>query len=361
MKSIVKKILFSVLAVVCAVLLVVVGYVVYLFADYGRLDDNLALSVKEGSGALASEGEEYSIMTYNVGFCAYLPDFGFFMDGGTESRAKSKESVLNTLGGVKQLIGGLSLDFIMLEEVDERATRSYKINQREFFENAFSSYDSVYAQNYDSSYLFYPIFEPHGKSKAGMITFSKYNLKDNAIRRSLPIENSLMKFFDLDRCYSVSRVELSNGKELVLFTAHLSAYTSDGSIANEQIEMLTAQMQEEFEKGNYVICGGDFNKDLLGNSVEIFGRSGEGQTWAQPFPMEYLHETNLRLVSSLDENKPLASCRNADGPYNENQFILTVDGFIVSENVTVNSCEVIGGDFKYSDHNPVVMKFVLNG
>ena len=120
-------------------------------------------------------------------------------------------------------------------------------------------------------------------------------------------------------------------------------------------------MQEEFEKGNYVICGGDFNKDLLGNSVEIFGRSGEGQTWAQPFPMEYLHETNLRLVSSLDENKPLASCRNADGPYNENQFILTVDGFIVSENVTVNSCEVIGGDFKYSDHNPVVMKFVLNG
>ncbi len=361
MKNCLKKVLFSVLAVVSAVLLVVVGYAVYLVADYSRLDDNLPLSVKEGSEALASAGEEYSIMTYNIGFCAYLPDFGFFMDGGTESRAKSKESVESTLGGIKRLIEGFSLDFIMLEEVDERATRSYKVNQKEYFEKAYSSYDSVYAQNFDSSYLFYPILSPHGKSKSGLLTFSKYNLKNDAIRRRLPVENSLMKIVDLDRCYSVSRVQISNGKELVLYTVHLSAYTSDGSVASEQIKMLTEEMQKEYEKGNFVVCGGDFNKDLLGNSVEIFGRSSEGQNWAQPFPMEYLHDTNLRLVNSLDENKPLASCRAADGPYNENQFILTVDGFIVSENITVNSCEVIGGDFKYSDHNPVLMKFVING
>lgn len=360
LKKITKRALFSVIAVVCALLLVVIGYVVYLLVDYDRLDDNLSLTVKDGTGLVAKQNEEYSILTYNIGFCAYLPDFGFFMDGGKESRAKSKESVNSTLSGINGLIGGLSPDFIMLEEVDEKATRSFKVNQREYFEKAYTEYDSVYAQNYDSSYLFYPIFKPHGKSKSGMLTFSRYNVKSNAIRRSLPIENSLMKFFDLDRCYSITRVEIEGGKELVLFTAHLSAYTSDGKIADEQIKMLTEEMQAEYNKGNYVICGGDFNKDLLGNSQEIFGRSGEGQTWAQPFPLKYLEGKDLNLVSSLDEDNPLPTCRNADGPYNPSQFVLTVDGFIVSANVEVTSCVVADGSFIYSDHNPVLMKFILS-
>lgn len=358
-KKITKRLLFSIIAVVCVLLLTVVGYLVYLLVDYGRLDDNLPLTVKEGASAEAKTNTEYSVLTYNIGFCAYLPDFGFFMDGGSESRAKSKQSVLDTLDSVNELIGRLNPDFIMLEEVDERATRSYKVNQREYFESSFLSYDGVYAQNYDSSYLFYPIFKPHGKSKAGMLTFSKFNVKQNAIRRSLPIEDSLMRFFDLDRCYSVVRVAVEGGKELVLFTAHLSAYTSDGKIADEQIKMLTSEMQAEYEKGNYVICGGDFNKDLLGNSEEIFGRSGEGQTWAQPFPTKFLEDKNLSLVSSLNEQNPLPSCRNADGPYNGEQFVLTVDGFIVSSNVTVNSCYIADGSFIYSDHNPVMMKFIL--
>lgn len=322
----------------------------------------MPLTVNGDATQKADVQTEYSILTYNIGFCAYLPDFGFFMDGGKESRTKSKQSVLNTLDGINELIGRFNPDFIMLEEVDEKATRSYKVNQKDYFEKALSSYDSVYAQNYDSSYLFYPFFKPHGKSKAGMLTFSKYNLKQGgAIRRSLPIEDSLMKFFDLDRCYSITRVELQCGKELVLFTAHLSAYTSDGKIADEQIKMLTADMQSEYEKGNYVICGGDFNKDLLGNSESIFKRSGEGQTWAQPFPLQFLKGKDLTLVSSLDKENPLPSCRNADGPYNEKQFVLTVDGFIVSSNVTVNSCVVADGGFVYSDHNPVLMKFALNG
>ncbi|MBQ7373288.1 MAG: endonuclease/exonuclease/phosphatase family protein [Clostridia bacterium] len=364
MKKSVKKILLSILALVAVLLLVVIGYLTYLLVDYKRVSDNVSLEVKEGSGKTVEQNQEYSILTYNIGFCAYLPDFGFFMDGGTESRAKSKESVLDTLNSINELIGGLNPDFIMLEEVDEKATRSYKVNQREYFENKFLSYDSVFAVNYDSSYLFYPFFEPHGASKAGMLTLSRYNIeRSTAIRKSLPVENSLMKFFDLDRCYSKAYVPVGeNGeKKLVLFTAHLSAYTSDGSIANEQIRLLTLDMQAEYDKGNYVICGSDFNKDLLGNSEEIFGKSGEGQTWAQPFPLEYLNGKDLTLVNSYDkEQSPYPSCRNADGPYTENQFVLTVDGFLASSNVSVVSCKVIGGDFAYSDHNPVLLKFSLN-
>lgn len=363
-KKITKRVLFSIIAFISAVLFIVAGYLVYLLVDYDRLDDNLPLAVKDGTSKKAALNEDYSILTYNIGFCAYLPDFGFFMDGGTESRAKSKQSVLDTLDGINQLIDGFSPDFIMIEEVDERATRSYKVNQREYFEGKYTAYDSVYAQNYDSSYLFYPFLKPHGKSRSGMLTFSRFNVKQKAIRRSLPIEDSLMKFFDLDRCYSICRVEVEGGKELVLFTAHLSAYTSDGTIADEQIKMLASEMQAEYEKGNYVICGGDFNKDLLADgkgvtSETLFGRSGDGQIWAQPFPTRFLEGTDLRLVNSYDKDNPLPSCRNADGPYTSEQFVLTVDGFIVSANVQVKSCNVAVSRFLFSDHNPVMMEFSL--
>ena len=68
----------------------------------------------------------------------------------------------------------------------------------------------------------------------------------------------------------------------------------------------------------------------------------------------------LSLVSSLDPADPVPSCRNADGTYVPGQsFVLTVDGFIVSDNVEVQSCRVIDDGFACSDHNPVKMTFTL--
>ncbi len=49
----------------------------------------------------------------------------------------------------------------------------------------------------------------------------------------------------------------------MLYDLHLSAYTSDGTIATEQLALLLADMQAEYEKGSWCVAGGDFNKDLL--------------------------------------------------------------------------------------------------
>ena len=176
------------------------------------------------------------------------------------------------------------------------------------------------------------------------------------------VEDSIMKFFDLDRCYCVSRLKTENSKELVLYNTHLSAYTSDGTIATKQLEFLLQDMKAEYDKGNYVVCGGDFNKDLLQNSGEIFGVSGEEYTWAQAFPLDMLEGTSLSLIAPFDENNPVATCRNTDEPYKEQgQFNVTLDGFIVSDNVKVSKADVINTKFMYSDHNPVFMTFSLEG
>ena len=154
---------------------------------------------------------------------------------------------------------------------------------------------------------------------------------DSARRVELPIENSLMKLVDLDRCYSVHRIPVAGGGELVLYNLHLSAYTSDGTIAMEQLKLLLEDMQREYDAGN----------------------------WAQPIPEDTFDGFNVSLIAPLDEGNPVPSCRNADGPYHQGQYVLTVDGFLVSDNVTVTSSDVVDLGFAYSDHNPVEMRFVL--
>ncbi len=354
-----KKILRAALALLTVLVLIVAGYAAYLLGSYERIADNVALQVKNPRAGAVMPGEEYTLGSWNIGFAAYTADFSFFMDGGTESRAKSALSVQENMRAIMAQIAALDADFLLVQEVDEQATRSHHVNQRAMLEDSLYQYSSAFAVNYDSAYLAYPFREPHGKSLAGMLTCSRAGIT-SALRRSLPIEESLMKFLDLDRCYSVSRIPAANGRELVLYNVHLSAYTSDGKIAEEQLVMLLSDMQAEYEKGNYALCGGDFNKDLPGNSSQLFGNADAAYTWAQPIPPEMFAGTNLTLIAPVEAENPVPSCRNADAPYHEGQFVVTVDGFIASDNIEILGASVIDTGFAFSDHNPVTLRFTLH-
>jgi len=348
-----RRVLKLVLIALAAVIGIAGAYIAYLFIDYDRVGD-AAVAVQEGTANIAHPQTEYSVLTYNIGFAAYTPDFSFFMDGGTQSRAASEQSVNSVMQGIAQLAREQDADILLFEEVDEHATRSHHVNERLILEEGFEEYDRMFAVNYNSSYLMYPFDEPHGASLSGLLTLSRFDVSD-CRRVQLPVETGFNKFFDLDRCYSVARIPVSNQKELVVYTAHLSAYTSDGTIATTQLKLLLEDMLGEYKKGNYVLCGGDFNKDLLGSSSQYFGVTGEEYTWAQPFPTELLDGTGFSIAAP----SAAPTCRNTDEPYHAGQFVLTVDGFIVSDNIEVLDVRVADDTFSYSDHNPVKLNFVL--
>ena len=349
---------------ILAVLVLTVGiYVAYVFIAYYRLDDNLPLTVEAaGSGAAGdlTVGQTYRAVTYNVGFGAYSNDYSFFMDGGKESRARSKEAASENINGAVEEILDLEPDFLLIEELDIDGTRSWHIDELEIVKGSLGDRykNSTFAQNYDSPYLFWPLLKPHGANQAGIAVFSRYQIT-SALRRSLPIEEGFMKLVDLDRCYSVQRIPIpGSDRELVLYALHLSAYTSDGTIANEQLEMLFADMLKEYEAGNWCVAGGDFNKDLLGDGGETFGVSGPEYNWAQAIPAEIIPE-ELSVIAPFDADDPVPSCRNADRPYGDDNFCVTVDGFVVSANVEVIEAKVVDTGFRWSDHNPVYMDFIL--
>ncbi len=168
-----------------------------------------------------------------------------------------------------------------------------------------------------------------------------------------------MKFLDLDRCYSITRVPVQGGGVLCLFTLHLSAYTSDGEIAVTQLRIMLADMARERAAGNYVIAGGDFNKDILQDSSRYTGVPGKGYSWAKPFPLDALPE-GFTLIAPFDPEHIVMSCRASDAAYCPGKtFTVTLDAFIVSDNVKSEMCRVIDAGFKNSDHNPIEMRFRL--
>jgi hypothetical protein len=353
-----KKTARVLLTLLAVLLLLAGGYVGYVLLRYHRLGYQSLTVQGPALSTLPETGREYTLVSYNIGFGAYEADFGFFMDGGEESWAWSRERLDANLGKIGDLLHRQDDDFCLIQEVDIDATRSYRRDERTDMISAMPGKDYVFAQNYDSPFLLYPFRQPHGASKSGIMTFSSFPIGSSE-RLELPVETGFMKFLDLDRCYAKSRIPLGEGRDMVLYAFHLSAYTSDGTIATEQLKQLMTDMAQTYAAGNYAIAGGDFNKDLLGNSSEVFGVSGKDATWAQAFPFELLPK-NVALQAPFDAASPVPSCRNCDIGYEPGvTFVLTIDGFLTTANVQVEGTRVIDDGFLHSDHNPVVMTFIL--
>ncbi|SMC48298.1 Metal-dependent hydrolase, endonuclease/exonuclease/phosphatase family [Oscillospiraceae bacterium] len=352
-----KKILKVLLITIISFVVLFGIYFVYVLLAYYRLDDNLALDVvtTTDSFKVCTTGEEYTIGSYNIGFGAYTPEYSFFMNGGKYSWAMSEEGLHENIDCIAGEIMSLEPDIMLIQEVDFGGTRTYHFDERARLEEMLDPGSFVFAQNYDSPYLFWPIYQPHGANKSGILTYAQFQIT-SSLRRSLPISESFSKLVDLDRCYSISRIPVDNGHELIIINIHMSAYGSSPAIREGQIGMLVDDIQREYEAGNYVIVGGDYNHNLR----DEIDPNAPG--WAQRFPRESLPQ-GFALGFDICEGEcdiTHNTGRASEEPFDpDTTYTVTLDGFIVSDNITVTGYRTVDTGFIFSDHDPVVMEFVL--
>lgn len=382
-KRVFKNVLITTICVVVLVPLVTaVSYVGYVMGTYYRIGDvNIDINKKANLEKVATN-KELTITTYNIGFGAYSDDYTFFMDSGYDEhgnvtsgdygKARSKDEVIKNTNGAIQVMNELNSDFYLVQEVDSKSDRAFFVDQLDMINKNFKTYDSTYAINFDSAYLFYPFHDPHGKTLAGLTTLSKYKIQD-AIRKEYVVTDGFAKYMDLDRCFSSHRFKVENDKELILINSHMSAYDEGGKVRNAQLNQLNDFMKTESEKGNYVICGGDFNHDLLTNNPNFPEYNNENPAYKneikqlRPDWLSMMFDENKQsdfddeFVVYASDNEP--SCRDADVPFEKGYtYVSTIDGFICSSNVEVK--EVVTtrtGEkgFIYSDHQPSTLTFVL--
>lgn len=366
MAKILKRTGIVLLCLLLVVVLVVGGYVLYIVLQYSRIADFEPLTVQNPQAAQLRAGQEYTALTYNIGFGAYNHEFSFFMDSGVmddgtavtgkNARAQSLDIVQRNTQGALTTAQGLSPDFCLFQEVDKEADRSWKVDQTAQMEAGFPQHAAVYASNFHSAYLAYPLHEPHGAVEAGLLTLSNQNISE-AVRRSYPVDNSFpTRFFDLDRCFAVLRLPVEGGGELVLINSHMSAYDEGGTIRAAQLEMLRGVLAEERAKGNWVVVGGDFNH-ALGGTIDAFGSRQQLPAWVFAFDESELPE-GFSVVQA-DNIQTVPTCRSTDIPYEKGvNYTAVLDGFLVSDNLAATAHNV-DTDFAYSDHNPVLLRFAL--
>lgn len=293
-----------------------------------------------------------TVATFNIGYGAYDTDENFFMDGGEKVRPDSEDDVWANLSGIVSVIKELDADVIFFQEIDLDSRRSYHINEQTYIESAVGQ-RMTWACNYRTFFVPFPM-PPIGKVESGIATMTDLAVGD-ATRFALPEAFSWpVKTANLKRCMLEERIPIEGSdKELVLINFHLEAYDDgDGKIA--QTKVLMDKLSEEYEMGNYVIAGGDFNQTfdcITAPPVINPDAWSAGQISVSDLPEGY----------SFAVNDNVATCRSLAEEFVDYDISQTyiIDGFAVSDNFDVLSVRVIDKGFEYSDHNPVMLSVRL--
>lgn len=355
MKNLFKLLIKVVLSFLLIVLIVLGGFITYAFITDYKPEARIQLEIDQGTlKSTISTGKPYSILTYNIGYGALGKDQDFFMDGGSKAGADSYDEVITNMESINQFFITQNPDFAFFQEVDLSGNRGFDVNQYEFLRK--DEYNGVYAPNYKVKYVPVPFTHPMGGAESGIVTLSK-SVPNLSERYRFEGEEPMIKqLFDLKRAFSITRYPTDNGKELVLINAHFSAFDEGGKVRVQQLAQMRNVLETEYEQGNYVILGGDFNHELPTTDAQDFTWTDTYPDWIMKLPEDFAPQG---YHWGVDPTNP--SVRAVDKAYRPQEtFTAVIDGFLVSDNIEITQTKGHGTlNFEHSDHNPVTMIFTL--
>ncbi len=341
------KILKIILAFVAVLLIGLAALILYaVITDY-KPGEKSVISTSQVSPV--ADSLEFSLITWNIGYCGLDREMDFFYDGGEQVFTPKVKSMGNLTSVISILKQNEYADFILLQEVDRKSKRGYIIDQYSSIGEYLGMHSGYFATNYDVFFVPVPPSSPMGKVYSGIATFSKYT-PESSVRYSFPGKYGFPKqLFMLDRCFLVNRYPLSNGKELVLINTHNEAF-DPGDIRKAQMEYLKIFITGEYRQGNYVIAGGDWNQTP--------------PDFVPAFPANLVNTSQMAVESGFmpsdwkwvyDNKTP--SNRSVTEMYDPLVTTTTViDYFLLSPNIDVTLIMCMDLDFDFSDHNPVLMR-----
>jgi endonuclease/exonuclease/phosphatase family metal-dependent hydrolase len=283
----------------------------------------------------------------------------FFKDGGTKVITPEDKCLDNISQIGDFLLKNDTIDFILLQEIDRNSKRSYRIDQYEKIAGMLVGHHPFFAKNYDVFFVPAPLTEPYGKVFSGIAVYSKF-VPEISTRYSLPGDVGFpTQLFYLDRCFMVNRYKLSGGNELVVINTHNEAFDEGGEIRRSQMERLREFVLNEYNSGNYVIAGGDWNQyppgfkpDFSGNKV-FTGQIGNFNLMGiesdyMPGEWRWIYDHSAPSFRTL-----LAAYDPAITPTS------VCDFFLISPNLGSVSVKCHNLGFTNSDHNPVIIQVKL--
>jgi endonuclease/exonuclease/phosphatase family metal-dependent hydrolase len=334
------------------------------FSDWQPADGATQLQPTQSATETAPPDSTLSFLIWNVGYGGLGAESDFFYDDegmfyASNSMVHSpKPLVEKNLQGALQVLREHGADFFLLQEVDYESDRSHRIRQYDAYAGALPGYAATYAENYRCDRVPIPLLQPwraYGAVRSGLGTFSRFQPAE-ALRYQLPGRYPMPdRMFQLDRCAAVQRYPLASGKSLVLFNIHNSAYDPGDKIKAIQLPYLRDLALAEYQKGNYVVLGGDWNQCPPHFRFDAFMPGSNAGYQQGNIPPDFFPED---WTYAYDPSVP--SNRKCRDPYVKGKsFETLIDFYLVSPNVRVAKVRGIDLGFRFSDHQPVWLEVEL--
>lgn len=355
-----KKIIL--LIALCSVVYILFILIYATYHDY-QPEEITTVLPDQSATATILPNDTLTLLTWNIGYGGlgaesdfFYADGRIFLSGGMMIRPPEKV-VEKNIAGFLQTIKEQPADIYLLQEVDQEAKRSYYNNQYAKIGSLLPEYEMSFGTNLLTAYSPVPLLEPwrtYGYTNSGIATYARFATTQTT-RLQLPGKFSWpSRLFLLDRCAMEHRYPIKDGKELIVYNIHNSAYDKDGGIKRQQTDYLKKRWLKEYEAGNYVVVGGDWNQVPPHFAANFF---------RPKVPVEGTPNINPALMPAdwrwiFDPTMP--TVRDTREVYTENEtFVGLIDFFLLSPNIRALKVEGINLNFQYSDHQPVRMKLVL--
>ncbi len=281
--------------------------------------------------------QKLKLVTWNVGFGGMGSEAEIAMDGGKKLIPSSFSQIRKNMKGIQETVESHPADIFLLQEISHGSILNYWHNLESRVQNALSEFSSKFVSNFK-----FPFFLRILRNEHGLSTFV-HNEHEVTRTQSVPYKKSeaYYRIFHRKDYFLATHVTPENGEPIVVINTHLSSFDKGGIIRKSQCREIINFANKLHKDGNKVIIGADWNMHLRGESIL--------NRYETKFPEEYLLEG---WTINYCEQTP--TVRSTNKPYDkQTSTTATIDGFICSPGVSVNSVQALDFEFKHSDHNPV--------
>jgi endonuclease/exonuclease/phosphatase family metal-dependent hydrolase len=317
-------------------------------AAFAMLNSNSVASTEDleihSEAQAPAAPDALNLMIWNLGYGGLGAESDFVADGGTSYFPPSREAVRTNVAGIESTIRSYTAqtDVFIFQEIARGGPVNYWTNLKRRVDDALGARPNIFFADFKTRLMPWPLAMTHGQA-----IYSNFAIANPEVI-ALPAEDA--SIFGVKRRYAsvVARLPMEDGGGWTIASVHLAAFDPDAAVRTRQLRELLAWAQREYESGQYVVLGGDWNFQIAETN---FPNTTDERFlfWLFPFPQDALPE-GWRIAA----DGTIPSVRTNYQRYipGEN-YTTTIDGFIVSPNVEVRSVSGTDLGFQHSDHQAV--------
>lgn len=305
-------------------------------------------------------GDTLKIVSWNIGYAGLGDDMDFFYDGGTRTRTSQTRTRENLNGIISFLKQHSDADFILLQEVDFDSRRSYGIDEYDTIRQELPTFYGWWGLNYVSDFVPIPVTNPMGGVRSGIVILSRWK-PEQVTRFAYPGGFPFpVRLFNLKRCLlsasfpvsfpaSDSVGSSSVVRTLYINNTHNTAYDT-GTMRSGELAFLNGFLAGK----RFAVTMGDWNCNPPGYTPS------EAALKDKYFSPLGIHREDFPPEMGFVYDPTTPSVRYGYEPYQAATTTTTVLDFaLYGAGIEPVEFETIDLEFRNSDHNPVVGRFVI--